>query len=608
MPTRRTLSFNRTVHPEEIRGVIEQINLRDGLEFVTKESARAYREPDDGPLVTYNPLNLSLLAKAFVLWGNPEGRPLGRAEDGQDERLWLLAAANSLPWHSRDAVDQDIAATMASFFVRQAHMILATDDPLDANIARTYAMFHQIIGRGGFTVPDPSAELLALYGVSAEDLWVVALAIFSFYVSYAHINPNIWVFTPDFFAESPRAAELRGTLDRALARIARTPEELRALYAADPDRKYRDRSGAVGAWISEFNILRDFPVVRLAEDQYCSPFPAFAFTRGSVGFYFDLVDEYARRERAEHPENDNPYDNAMSQTLGEVFQTYVGDHLRELEGSDEGLRAEFGYGPNEAMRTPDWILRRAGRVPVFFECKARRPMLDLQRSARPADIRLEIERVVARALKQFTRFLLRADGGTAGIAPYGNLDRYIYALVLYEPFAFHALPQIRAEIDHVAAQIEPRWNDVKHRVLFVPMGVRELETAVGLELNLGVPLEQQLTEYAAYRASAPRVVWEGETAHLPMHLEEFVQVRWNESRRVVNPVCQRLWDEFCAHAYRRIFDQDIAEYEAEARRSATEALAYRLWEERGRPLWDAERDWHRAEERLDEGELPGAEG
>jgi hypothetical protein len=51
-------------------------------------------------------------------------------------------------------------------------------------------------------------------------------------------------------------------------------------------------------------------------------------------------------------------------------------------------------------------------------------------------------------------------------------------------------------------------------------------------------------------------------------------------------------------AFERNFDQDKAEYETKAKHRATERLAYRLWEERGRPLWDADADWKRAEEIL----------
>jgi len=604
MTVQLTLSFDRAVPPDELRSVVEQINLREGLEFVTKWSARAYREPNDELISAVNPLNLSLLAKAFALWGNPEGRPIRRTDEADtDERLWLIKASNSLPWHSRRSVVDDYRNTMISYFIRQAHMIVATDDPLDANVARTYAMFHDIIGRGGFPVLNPSAELEALSGVTAEDLWVLTMAIFSFYVSYGHVDPRVWIFRPDFVQDSPRAGEINAVLRRVLERVARTPEELRVLYNATPS-KYRDTTGVEGYWISEFNILRDFPIIRLSEDEYCAPFPPFAFVRGSAGFYFDILDEYARRERENNPRNPNPYDNAMNRTLGGVFQAYVGDHLKLLPGADESLLAEFRYGKKgNSGDTPDWILARPERIPVFFECKARRPTLGLQCYAREQDIDEEITRVVARALAQFTEFISRADAGIEKIAKYGKLPRYIYTLVLYEPFAFHALREIRERIEEEAIRLDPRWNTIRGRVLFVPMWIRELETAVGLELERGISIEEQLERYATYRMTA-EVDQSGPLPVFPRHLEEFLQEQWNNSRRIVNPLCQAYWDAFCSVAYERIFDENLDAYEAKAKHRATEKIAYRLWVERGRPLWDADTDWRRAEEILDADDDP----
>ena len=47
-----------------------------------------------------------------------------------------------------------------------------------------------------------------------------------------------------------------------------------------------------------------------------------------------------------------------------------------------------------------------------------------------------------------------------------------------EPFAYHMLPDMRCLIDRVAAQLEPRQNDIRGRLLFVQMWVGELETEV----------------------------------------------------------------------------------------------------------------------------------
>jgi len=155
-----TLDQGREISPQELRGQIEPINLRDGLRFVTQMSARQFIHATDESLRLVNSQNLPILAKAFVLWGSPAGRPLNRNSAGQDEEgFWLLAGVNSLPWHSRLAAEFDTTASVLSMIIRQAFFRVAADDPLDGLIARTWMMFHEIIAQGGFEVADPSAEL-----------------------------------------------------------------------------------------------------------------------------------------------------------------------------------------------------------------------------------------------------------------------------------------------------------------------------------------------------------------------------------------------------------------------------------------------------------------
>lgn len=381
---------------------------------------------------------------------------------------------------------------------------------------------------------------------------------------------------------------------KVVSKIALNPEEFRQKYAA-PDSKYRDQIGRDGYWISEFNILRDFPIVRLGPDEYCAPFPIFAFTRGAVGFYFDLDEIFAQRKLAANPNTRNPYNHAMRSTLGDVFQRYVGCQLRLIERDPSVLREEFRFGPNAQMRTTDWILRRSA-VPVFLECKARRPTLEIQRYARPQDCEDELKKGLVSAATQFARFLDRVDQGVEGLETFAGLQRCILAIVTYEPFPFHMVIDIRKMIEKLAAEEEPLWARLRDRIIVVPLWIRELEAAVATELQFGVSLETQLQEYASYREQVRRIErWENKLPVFPRHLEEYLQERYNQGRRLENALCQSVWESFCAHAQRRIFDEDIEIAEREIREVATRALAYSLWERRGRPLWDADIDWYEAE-------------
>jgi hypothetical protein len=111
-----------------------------------------------------------------------------------------------------------------------------------------------------------------------------------------------------------------------------------------------------------------------------------------------------------------------------------------------------------------------------------------------------------------------------------------------------------------------------------------------------VTIEALLQEYAVYRENARRVErWENNVPVLPRHFEEYLHERYNQGRPIENPLCHSLWDSFCAHAQRRIFDEGITIAKREIREIATRSLAYSLWERLGGPLWDADSNWFEAE-------------
>ena len=164
-----------------------------------------------------------------------------------------------------------------------------TDDPADARIARTWMMFHDLVREGGLTVPDPSGELKRLLGVSAKDLWVVGLMIWTIHVSVTSADRRKWVLDPrGFVQEGPRQEEMNALTRQVLGphrpHAGGVPPSLRG-----PRSKPRSEADREGHWVSEFDILRDFPVVTLSDGMCIAPFPAFALTRAIDGFYYDLL-------------------------------------------------------------------------------------------------------------------------------------------------------------------------------------------------------------------------------------------------------------------------------------------------------------------------------
>ncbi|MCC7419309.1 MAG: DUF2934 domain-containing protein [Planctomycetaceae bacterium] len=579
----------------ELRHAVSPFSMKAGLAFVTYHSARVLRNEPLKPLALANTFNLPLLAKAFVLWGQLETGAAVTEDQGDS----LLRAINSLPWYSRLAAEFDTDDTVLGMIIRQGFQRYYTDDPADAHIARVWMMFHDLVKEGGLAVPDPSGELEKLLGVSAEDLWVVGMMIWTLHISVTALDRRAWVLRPSSFVqEGPRQQELNELIQRVLQTTALTPAAFRARYA-ETNSKYRSETNREGHWVSEFNILRDFPVVDLENGTCVAPFPIFALTRAIDGFYYDLLDEFARRKRASGAK-DNPYDNEMNNTLGTLFERYVGHQLKLLTAPNDQLRGEFLYGKKREQKlSTDWILCRPGRRPVLFECKAREAVLDVQRYADLEELRTEVGKALGKACRQLVKFIQAVDAKAPGLEQYFGQTEFICAVVLQAPLPFHMVKDIREIIEQVAANMEPGWSAIRGRIAFVPMSVRELETAVATEVVVGVPIEDQLQRYAAYREKAKRIDrWdENHMPVFPRHLEEFLQEQYGQSQRISNPLCTAAWNEFAAFCQRRIFDEEIDVADAELF-ALTQQRAYHLWEQRGRPLWDDQRDWYKAEEQI----------
>lgn len=587
-------SLSRTVSVAELRDMVSQIDVKTGLQYVTVVSSLLLRGKLEESGDSVNSFNVPLLAKAFLLWGKLDGGRRMTDEDGPP----LLAAVNSLPWYSRLAAEMGTDDAVLSMIVRQGFQRYYTDDPLDARIARTWMMFNELVKEGDVEVPDPSGELRNLIGVSAEDLWAVGMMIWTYHVSVTALDPRRCVFDPAAFVlEGERKEEMAELLGRVIRTIALTPEQFRERYAAE-DSKYRDQTGREGYWISEFNILRDFPVVNLGNGRYAAPFPTYALTRAIDGFYFDLLSEFARR-KIEAGAKDNPNDNVMSQALGTLFERYIGKQLRLLPAPGPQFRGEFTYRHKKQDKlSTDWILNRPGRLPVLFECKAREAVLELQRYGSLDQLRTEVRKAIGKACKQMAKFIQAIDEKTPGLEQYQGLSEFICAVVLQAPLPFHMVRDIRSVIEEVAMEMEPGWAVLRGRIHFVPMSARELETAVAAELQYGVPIEDQLASYARYREQVDRVErWQAGLPVFPLHLEEFLQERYGGGRRITNPLCTQVWEAFGAFCQQRIFGEAIEVAEQELF-ELTQKRAYALWEKRGKPLWDDQRDWFAAEDEI----------
>jgi hypothetical protein len=591
-----TDSFNRTVRLGEVRDRLAQIDIRDALAHVTKLASRQLWFPETQQVASkINLINLSLLAKAVVLYASPNGRPLDLSNTESNDLVWLLKALNSMQWWSRTEIEQNHAPTLISGLMRQAYVRnFVGDHPVNV-IARAYTMFYERLPQASAHRVDLDAALQQTVGVSRRDLWILCSAIYVFYFLECAKEDGPWMIRPDFFVDAPERHELERVLRTTLASVSRTPQEIRDLYQQNA--KYHSDRLPEEYWLSEFNVLRDFPIIKLGDDQYCCPFPVFAWMRGSVGYYFDLVTHFAEIERRNNRRNPNPFDNVMGQVLGDMFQDYVGLHLAELAEARHHLLAEYEYqSSGETLRSPDWLLRRVPGLPVLFECKARRPSLAMQTRCNETDREAEVRSVLSRALGQLTVFLNNAEAGRTAPFEFGGGARCVYALVLYDSFPFHALPDIRNQIERLAVAIDPDWTRFRDRVLFVPLSIQELELACLVEQRRGVLLEDQLRDYARYRGSAPRL----RNNVLARHFYEYAIERWPLGGEAITRLCRAKWDSYCDMMYRTLYGEELADHEARRRtRWIAEAAYFRWLNAASRHGHDVE-DWLEAERLFEE--------
>lgn len=490
-------SLDRKILVDEIRDRLADLNQLEGLQIVTKLASRQFWFPDSLEVLSkVNPGSLSLIAKAIVLFATPSGRSFDLSNSESNDLIWLLKAVNSLGWYSDRELNENRNETFVSFFMRTAYVSHSVSEPPHLTVGRAYAMFHERIEEATSHEADLNAAMFQMIGVTPADLWLFCSAIYIFYTFECAKKNGPWTICPDgFVVHASGRTELAGKLKNVLNKIAKSPQEIKSTY--ENIAKYRNEDLPKQYWVSEFNVLRDFPLIKINEEEYCCPFPMFAWARGAVGYYFDLLAYFAKIEEKENPDNPNPYDNVMGRILGDVFQDYVGLQIGGLVGAKSFLEPEFEYKVGkQKLDSPDWLLRRSPDLPLLVECKARRPTLKMQGRCSKSDWESEAKKVLSRAIGQLCVFLKNSVEGKTGSFSYRSGKKLVYAIVLYDPFPHHAFEDVREVIDHHASRASSDWGDFKSDVYFVPLSILELEQACLVEEVCGVHIEDQLKRYA----------------------------------------------------------------------------------------------------------------
>ena len=130
-------------------------------------------------------------------------------------------------------------------------------------------MFHVRLKEATNHDVDLDTAMSKMIGVTPSDLWLLCYAIFIFYAFECAKKDGPWVLSPDsFLANASDKGSLSLKLNEVLHLIAKSPQELRTIY--DDSGKYQDEDLPTEYWTSEFNILRDFPLIKFDEEKYLS--------------------------------------------------------------------------------------------------------------------------------------------------------------------------------------------------------------------------------------------------------------------------------------------------------------------------------------------------
>lgn len=224
-----------------------------------------------------------------------------------------------------------------------------------------------------------------------------------------------WVPEPELtvFEELTTHSALKTVLDRHFATDA--AQERARVNAADPLlRRYTP------------NPLRSRPLVRGFGCDYLIPVtPAVLGKVSPMGLYYTGNEHY--KERFE----------AFTRDLGELFEQYVGRHLRLLPGAD--VHSEIVYD-RDNKKSVDWIVVLP-RLVLLVEVKSARPTAGLRLG--PQEFGEELTRKLGKAFRQINRSAKLIEDRHQAFA-HIPVDRPAFGIVVtMEPYHLINAPDFR---------------------------------------------------------------------------------------------------------------------------------------------------------------------
>lgn len=493
---------------------------------------------------------MALLAKTALLFGDDE-KPAPNDQGWQ--RLFELA--NSIERRPELKGEDAVACVIQETIKTAAEQRFLTREDLKYLAGRSYIMLRDIAGRPEYAHLEVGRRLRELTGVGIEGYWLLMYGLFA--VFSADDEKRMASFRQDAVL-GPLPAEkqkvVQPELTALLNHISCDLDGFKKVYHdtvmtrsdGSTSRKYKLEDAPRYLYATEPNPLRDYPILRVPGDSFICPITPWLFVRAFYGVYYDLIEAF---KRADEQVGNGPR-NVFQSEAGYVFQDYVGLQLKQVVKA-EHLRDEFLYQHDGEGRSPDFIIGRNPKAPIFIECKARRPSAMLIATGEDEHVDLELGMGIAQALAQVAEFICRANEGVKGLEAYAGLTDCRLIIVLMETFPTHCFEPRRQRAIQLAIKMKPHCADIISKMQWFAASAHDLEYAISLEQHKGVPLERQYKTYTECLAMSPPIVRKRvkkgrEFLELRSEWTEFLRLRYGNigaHNNLINDAFKRLQEE-----------------------------------------------------------------
>lgn len=291
--------------------------------------------------------------------------------------------------------------------------------------------------------------------------------------------------------------EILDNLPKIFNIYAKSLEELSKIIKND---KYNKTDN----YLYKFNILRDFPLIRIDEKKYLIPIRHFLLQKISGQTYFDILDYFSDKEEIDNPKNLNKYDNSFSRFYGEATENLLYEFIKTTESSIN-VSSEFIFKRGKDEKKSSDITICEGNVLFLIQQKNKRAILDSQ-IGNLESYKQDLEKAIIKPFIQNLK-LLNDTYFLDEITRRFNIDsiEIIFSISL-TPEDFYI-----KEIGSIKDFLEKRVNEenkkvgLKYNIVHLFTSLTGFQKAVDISCDLKKSLKDIILEYINYQKTPKKI-------------------------------------------------------------------------------------------------------